>query len=114
MKQLPTLDRKTMQRALFGIALFAASSSIDAGESQQESLVTLQGEQTIESFIEHLPTAMRNNYVLVFQSRSIQDATRANPRVILFSPDAHFVVTFNGEPSQRGYDDVEVMRFDPV
>jgi hypothetical protein len=40
-------------------------------------LVAIQGEQTAESFIEHLPIAMRNNYVLVFQRRSIQEASRA-------------------------------------
>src|SRR5256885_17060270 len=39
----------------------------------------------------------------VFESRSLQGASPENPRVILFGPDARFIVTFNGSPAQRGF-----------
>src|SRR5256885_17269149 len=48
----------------------------------------------------------------VFESRSLQGASPENPRVILFGPDARFIVTFNGSPAQRGFRVVETMEFD--
>ena len=110
---LGSCARTTIQQSLLGIALFASAHPIAAGQSQQRDLIAMGGETSVEAFVEHLPAAMRNNYVLVFQSRSLQGASRGNPRAILFAPKADLIVTFNGESSQRGYSDVEVMRFDP-
>jgi hypothetical protein len=45
------------------------------------------------------------------RSASIQDASDAHPRAIVFGDDARFIFTFNGEPSQRGYDAVEILQF---
>jgi hypothetical protein len=48
--------------------------------------------------------------MLMRRSASIQDASDAHPRAIVFGDDARFIFTFNGEPSQRGYDAVEILQ----
>ncbi|MGH8304597.1 MAG: hypothetical protein ACRETG_03195 [Steroidobacteraceae bacterium] len=67
---------------------------------------------TVEELIGALPYEQRSRYALVFDSRSLQEASFENPRVILFGPDARFIVTFNGSPAQRGFRTVETMEFD--
>ena len=66
----------------------------------------------MEELIAALPPAMRSHYSLVFASRSLQDASFAAPRAILFGEDASLVVSYNGDPRQRGYDALESMEFD--
>src|SRR5256885_10047748 len=52
-------------------------------------------------------------YTTLFRSsRSLQGASPENPRVILYGPDARFIVTFNGSPAQRGFRAVETMEFE--
>ena len=67
---------------------------------------------TIEELIAALPLDLRTHYTLVFSSRSLQDASFANPRAILFGTNARLIVTFNGEASARGYAALETMEFD--
>jgi hypothetical protein len=67
---------------------------------------------TIEELIPALPQDLRTHYALVFSSRSLQDASFANPRVILFGSSAQLIVTFNGDASAHGYAAVETMEFD--
>jgi len=66
----------------------------------------------IERVLERLPAPLRSHYALVFASRSLQQASDRDPRVVLFSDDGRFVLTFNGHPSQRGYNALETMQFD--
>lgn len=61
-----------------------------------------------------LPQELRENFTLVYDSRS---PFRSNispdyPRVILFSQDARFVLTFIGDESTPGSDLLESMSFD--
>ena len=67
---------------------------------------------SVERALALLPQELRKNYVLVFSSRSLQEATPAEPRAILFGTDAQFVVTFNGGAARRGADALETMQFD--
>lgn len=67
-----------------------------------------------DDLVRLLPVPLRTYYTLVFQSRSLQGASYANPRVILFGNDATLVVTFNGDATERGYDAIETMDFDAV
>ncbi|HVH83419.1 MAG TPA: hypothetical protein VM713_03780, partial [Steroidobacteraceae bacterium] len=69
---------------------------------------------TVEELLAALPEAQRRNYALMFDSRSLQAASFENPRVILYGPDARFVLTFNGAPTQRGFRVVETLEFDAV
>lgn len=50
-------------------------------------------------------------YLLAYRSRSLQEATPENPRAILFHPSADFAAAFNGHPSQKGYNQMELYRF---
>ncbi len=77
-----------------------------------QALLSHQDIGSVEELIAALPAAQRNRYALVFESRSLQGASPENPRVILFGPDARFIVTFNGSPAQQGFRVVETMEFD--
>src|SRR5436190_1460610 len=77
-----------------------------------QSLLSHQDIGSVEELIAALPAAQRNRYALVFESRSLQGASPENPRVILYGPDARFIVTFSGSPAQRGFRVVETMEFD--
>ena len=77
-----------------------------------QSLVQGQNLGSIEQLLAALPAQQRRNYALMFASRSLQGATFLNPRVILFGPDARFIITFNGDPGQRGFRVLETMEFD--
>jgi len=65
----------------------------------------------IESVLAALPEELRSNYTLVYASRSLQGANYDNPRTILFGRDARLIITFNGHPGQRNFDELEVLQF---
>jgi mono/diheme cytochrome c family protein len=68
--------------------------------------------RSVEEMLPLLPSDLRANYTLAFASRSLQGATPSAPRAILFGSDARFIVTFNGDAGERGYDVLETMQFD--
>ncbi len=82
-----------------------------AGFSIESIPQLIQNITTLEEFIPLLPESLRKEYVLMYRSRSIQKATFANPRAILYGPNAHLVVAFEGERSPSGSDTVEFMQY---
>jgi hypothetical protein len=68
--------------------------------------------RSVDDLLALLPESFRSHYALMFSSRSLQEASFRDPRVVLYSSDAKFVVTFNGNPAQRGYGALETMEFD--
>jgi len=86
-----------------------AAQPPDGGDAP---LLDLGGARTLEAALAQLPAALRSNYVLMFHSRSLQEASPAEPRVLLYSRDATLVVAFNANAAQRGGDALEVMRYD--
>jgi hypothetical protein len=66
---------------------------------------------SIDNLIPELPEALRHSYTLMRKTGSLQDASREAPRAILFGKDAKLILTFNGEPAQLGYDELEVIQF---
>lgn len=66
---------------------------------------------TLEDVIKSLPESQRSQYVLMYRSRSLQEATFQSPRVIMFGPDASLIIAFNGEPLHRGYNQLELIQF---
>lgn len=52
-----------------------------------------------------------SNYVMAYRSRSLQQASPTHPRIIMFSKNADFVVSFNSHTDHRGVDNLEMMRF---
>ena len=95
---------------LLGAARPGQAAGFDFASLQ--SLLSHQDIGSVEELIAALPAAQRNRYALVFESRSLQGASPENPRVILYGPDARFIVTFNGSPAQRGFRAVETMEFE--
>lgn len=69
---------------------------------------------SVEALLPLLPRALRANFTLVYDSRSPFKAqiTPTAPRVILFTDDARFILTFIGDPNAPGHDLVETMSFD--
>lgn len=53
-----------------------------------------------------------SNYVMAYRSRSLQQASPQNPRVLLFNRNADVVMSFNGHGEHRGFKNIEMMRFD--
>src|SRR5262249_6867826 len=68
--------------------------------------------RSVEELLPLLSPALRSRYVLIFDSRSVQEASRADPRVLLVGYEGRFIVSFNGDPQQRGFDAIETMEFD--
>jgi hypothetical protein len=76
-----------------------------------QDLIETKHLRSIEQLLPALPASLRARYALVFASRSLQDARFEAPRVILYGIDAKFVVTFNGDADQRGFNTLETMEF---
>jgi hypothetical protein len=63
---------------------------------------------SVEETLAVLPENVRRSFVLMRDSRSLQQASPDHPRAILFGDDGRFVLTFNGEPNQSGYNTLEI------
>jgi hypothetical protein len=108
---------------VYALALLAASCGAGssaarplrapAAISGEASVAALSEAHSIEQLLARLPESMRAHYVLVYESRSEQGASPRAPRVLLYNEDATWVLTFNGEAEQRGYDRLELLHFEP-
>jgi hypothetical protein len=80
--------------------------------SKLEEKIRRCGARSVEDILQYLTPQQSKNYVLAYDSRSLQEASFENPRVLLHDGPVEFVMAFNGHPSQRGYDALETMQFD--
>lgn len=76
--------------------------------SDVEKLLENNDPRSVEDFLSLLPINLRTNYTLIHRSRSLQEASAENPRVLLFSSKG-LVMSFNGDSKQRNYDKIEVL-----
>jgi len=67
-------------------------------------------EETLEYLKVYYPEFFAN-YILMYKSRSLQQASFENPRAILMDLSAQFVFSFNGNKDQRGFNKLEIMQF---
>ena len=111
------MRRKPLQ--LLAAAVVGIIAAVNAATAQPsftfqslQDLIAAHHVHTVEQLLAELPPELRSHYVLVFASRSLQEASFQSPRVILFGQDARLIVTFNGEPGQRGYDSLETLEFE--
>ena len=81
--------------------------------SSLQSIISKENTTSVEALLPLLPPSLLEHYALMFSSRSLQEASPENPRVILYGTDARFLVTFNGAASQKGFRTLETMEFDP-
>lgn len=65
---------------------------------------------SIEELLASLPADLRSHSVFVTKSGSLQTATPKDPRVILHSTDAKFLMAFNGKGTRT--DELEIIQFD--
>jgi hypothetical protein len=71
---------------------------------------------SVEAALERLHSVYPNLfdlYLLSYHSRSLQGSSPLKPRAIVFDPSGHFVMSFNGDRTQRGGNAIEIMRFLP-
>ncbi len=83
-------------------------------ERSQESADRRGEPLTIDLLLKDLKAAMsefKNNYTLIFESFSRQDASYKNPRALIYTNDAKLILSFNGHPGQRGFDEIEMLQF---
>ncbi len=73
-----------------------------------EQLMATQDIRSVEDLLSLLPQKFRTIYTLIYRSRSLQDASEKNPRVLLFSENG-LVLSFNGDPLQKNYNKIEVL-----
>lgn len=66
---------------------------------------------TMEEILARLPEDFRSNFTLMKSSQSIQTSSPEAPRVIMFGKDAKLILAFNGEPSQSGYNFLEMIEY---
>ena len=66
---------------------------------------------TVEGILAVLPESFRSSFTLMRKSKSAQEASSDNPRVIMFGSDARLILTFNGDKSQKGFNELEAIEF---
>ncbi len=65
----------------------------------------------IEQVVESLPPEFHVNYTLMRESRSLQEASATAPRVIAYSGDGTLIIGFNGDPTHRNFQQLELIQF---
>jgi hypothetical protein len=53
-----------------------------------------------------------SHYALGYHSGSIQQGSKSNPRALVYGRTGNFIIAFNGDKKQNGYEFLEVMNFD--
>jgi hypothetical protein len=78
-----------------------------------QKLIVEKDVDSVEGVIDLLPKEMLNdNYMLMYKSRSLQEASFTQPRVITYSPSAQFILTFNsGSPKMAGHNSIETIQY---
>lgn len=95
------------------MARFSCAASSDFDFQALQALIESRRLGSIEQLLAALPADLRSHYVLIFSSRSSQEATFRDPRVILFGSDARLMLAFNGNPAAHGYATLETAEYDP-
>lgn len=92
------------------IALVSSSAfGFDIGDLR--ALVRQRKPTSVSEVVARLPKQYKENYTLVYHSRSLQGSSYDDPRAILFGRTARLILTFNGDPSEDRYNSIEVMQF---
>ncbi|MEZ4749510.1 MAG: hypothetical protein R3B54_02445 [Bdellovibrionota bacterium] len=76
-----------------------------------KELIESRDLRNVEDVLPLLPENLRTHFVLIEDSKSLQGATEKNPRAVLYARRGRFVLTFNGDPTQRGYRSLEMMEY---
>lgn len=77
-----------------------------------ETFVTGNTFNSLECFISQLPPDILSLRTYIKSSLSLQGASTTHPRAIVASPKGGLFLTFNGHPSQKGYNTIEFIALD--
>jgi hypothetical protein len=102
---------RLVRTALLCLFVAATPAATAISFADLERLIADRNVRSIEDLLPLLPADLRSRYVLMFRSRSLHGASFMHPRVILFDPEARLVLSFNGDPGQPGFNDLETMEF---
>lgn len=101
-----------MTAALFGWS--SPGNSFDRFQGVEAVLKQPGGPKSVAEFLSLAAKAnpeLFSHFSLMRKSQSLQDATPAAPRAIVYGKDARFILTFNGSPNQAGFNHIEMMQF---
>lgn len=91
---------------------FSSSDGLDFEGLQilfeKNSVTTI--EEALKSIKKKYPSLF-DRYVLMYRSRSLQQASPMAPRAIVYGHSAKLIFAFNGKKDQRGYSNLEVVQF---
>jgi hypothetical protein len=85
----------------------AESDPLDQVNSIVDQLNATKEKPLVEHFLAATPLDWRSNATFMYNSQSLQQASRKFPRAIAFSSNGELIMTFNGHEKQRGYHSVE-------
>lgn len=95
------------------VFFWTASGQAQSSADEVKEIVRQNDVTTIEELLPHLSDDLRGRFVLMYDSRSLQEASPRKPRVIMFNQDASFILAFNGTEDGHGYGQLEMSEFDP-
>lgn len=100
-------------RAFAFFLSFLGSSSFSFSYTTKELIETIQTQKltNVDQVVAALPAELRSQYTLQYKGAGLQAASFDKPRVIAFSADGKFVVTFNSDESQAMGNDLEILEF---
>lgn len=93
--------------ALLAVPVAPAAFDLD----DLTALIERENLLELPAVLDRLPAEYRENYTLVYDSHSLQQSSHRDPRALLFGSDATLVLTFNGDPAQRTFDELEAVQF---
>lgn len=64
---------------------------------------------SVDKFLAAVPEKIRQSMIFVGDSRSLQESSREAPRILIKSPNSDVIMSFNIDPSHRGYESVEMV-----
>jgi hypothetical protein len=102
------VPRAFMFRALL-VASAVAHSTASFSALDVEKLLRQSG--SVDEVLKKLPQEIRENFFLVYSSRNkLQAASMAEPRIVVSSKDASFLMTVSGSKQAEGGNTVEILQ----
>ena len=106
------MGNKWLLKLVLGMSLAGQGLSFDHDDLL--NMAASNGHDSVAEFVGDLPVDLRENYVLMGESLSLQVTTPGHPRVLLFSPESGLMLAFTGNGDRKGGDRIEAIQYDPL
>ena len=102
-----------MPKILFASLILAGVSLSFAKDAKhiRDLVESKQGIHSFDEILREFSSEYRSHYTVMYHSGSEQGASEDNPRVIMYGRDAKTILGFNGHPSQKGFNTLEMIQF---